>query len=111
MISEGLLCWNCRGAKSGNFLRELKEFQKIYKPVFIILLEPKISGVEAEVVCKNLGKSHWFQSEAMGFSGGIWLLWNGGDISVSVRYAHKFFFARYCGLYRWESLGSGCSLC
>lgn len=91
MIAESLLCWNCRGAKSGDFLRELKEFQKVYKPVIIVLIELKISGIEAHTVCRRIGKSHWFRSEATGFSGGIWLLWNDNDISVSLRYAHKLF--------------------
>lgn len=71
MIEGGILCWTCCGAKSSEFLRELKEFQRVYKPVIIILIKPKISGVEADTVCKRIDKRHWFRSEAEGFSVGI----------------------------------------
>lgn len=102
MSANGILCWNCRGAKSGKFwncrgaksgefLRELKDFQRIHKQVIIILIEPKISVVEADSICKRIGKSHWFCSKVVGFSGGVWMLWNAVEISVTCRYAHKSF--------------------
>lgn len=37
---------------------ELKEWMRSYKPVMIVLLEPKISGAEASEVCKKIGKTH-----------------------------------------------------
>lgn len=33
----------------------------------------------------------WIRSEAAGFSGGVWVLWNDVDIGVKLRVAHKFF--------------------
>lgn len=50
-----VLCWNCPRTSSGQFLKEMKEMMGVYKPVLIILLEPKVSGEVADGVCKNLG--------------------------------------------------------
>lgn len=68
MIGGNLLCWNCRGARSGDFLKEMKELQKFYKPLILMLMESKISGNEADEVCLRLRKTHWSRSESTGFS-------------------------------------------
>lgn len=52
-----ILCWNCCGASSGHFFREIKELRRVYKPVLIISLEPKVSGKVVDKVCKSLGMS------------------------------------------------------
>lgn len=46
----------CRGAKTENFIREMKEIQKVQKPSIIFLIEPKISGYEADILYSRLGK-------------------------------------------------------
>lgn len=71
MVGGRLICWNCRGAKSGDFLRELKKLQRVHKPLIIVLTEPRISGEEIDVVYRKMGKTHCSQLEAMGFSGGV----------------------------------------
>lgn len=38
--------------KDGGFLRELRESRHQYRPIIIILIEPKISGIESDVICK-----------------------------------------------------------
>lgn len=91
LIDDQIFCWNCRGAKSSWFFRELKEFKRIHRPAVIILLESKISESSAIEACKKMEKTHWIRSEADGFSGGVWLLRNEEDIKVSLRYAHKYF--------------------
>lgn len=85
------ICWNYRGAKNKEFIRELREFQRINLPMLIILLEPKISGDEAAEVCKGAGMSHWIRSDVEGFSRGIWLLWNEEKFHLDLIHAHRFF--------------------
>lgn len=60
-----------------------------YNPILLILLEPKIDGVLANKVCRKLKKTHWIRSEANGFSGRIWVLWNELDLQVQPRYIHQ----------------------
>lgn len=45
----------------------------------------------ANKVCENIGKKNWIRVEADGFSGGIWILWDGDLIDPSVIHAHKQF--------------------
>lgn len=58
MRDGSLICWNCCGAKSSNFIREMKEMKMKYKPMLIILIEQKISGIKEDDICKKLGKTH-----------------------------------------------------
>lgn len=70
LINQSILCWNCRGARSDEFIRELKDFRRLHRLVMIILTEPKISREGADEVCRKLGMMHWSHSDAEGFSGG-----------------------------------------
>lgn len=42
----------------------------------LVILEPRICGAKAMQVCKQFGFSRYEIVDAMGFSGGIWVLWN-----------------------------------
>lgn len=91
MIAQNIIAWNCRGAKSSEFLREMKELIRVHRPLIIVLVEPKISGVEADTVCKRLGKTRWSWLKASGFSGGVWIVWDEKEVQVKLVYAHKYF--------------------
>lgn len=72
--SERIVSWNCRGVSSKEFLVEMNELIRELRPKIVIIIEPRISGLAADNVCKRLGKKQWIRSEARGFSGGIWVL-------------------------------------
>ncbi|CAN0899313.1 Putative ribonuclease H protein At1g65750 [Linum grandiflorum] len=48
------------------------------------ILEPKISGDRALAIIRKLLFSHSFVVNAIGFVGGIWILWNEADIQVFI---------------------------
>ena len=79
-----IIYWNVRGAASKPFLRNTKELIATYKPCIFIIAEPRISGETANTKIKNLGFQHSVKSDARGFSGGIWLLWNESIGKVTV---------------------------
>ena len=84
--------WNCNGASSKSFLMTLKDLVNRPKPMLIIgLLETKCSGDHADTVCNSLGFAHWCRVEALGLSGGIWLLWK-EDIDILILKTHPLFF-------------------
>lgn len=85
-----ILIWNCQGAASREVGRTLKEMIWIHKPQVLGLLEPKISGYKADEVCKKLVFEDWIRVEALGFSGGIWVLWR-SSIHVNVIRTHTQF--------------------
>lgn len=74
MLDEIIMIWNYRGAASKEFVRELKELVKGHRPMVIVLLEPRVSSDSVDEACKRLGESRWIQSEAFGFSSGVWIM-------------------------------------
>lgn len=79
-----IISWNCRSAKNLAFHRSVKEMLRSFKPDVFIILEPRISGTEADAVCNKLGKTDCVRSEATGFSSGVW-------ISLEVKIVHRHF--------------------
>lgn len=55
----------------------------------IVIMEPMISGSEADIVYKKFGKTHWCRLEVMGFSMGIWLLWDMDVVHVQLHFTDK----------------------
>lgn len=81
------LFWNCQGAASKAFKRTLKQFCRDHSPSLVCLLEPKVSGSHANKICKDLDFDEWIRVEAVGFSGGIWILWK-DTLSISILNTH-----------------------
>lgn len=69
---ERIICWSCRGAASKEFVCEMKEILRAYKPRIVILIEPRVSGEVADRIYKIFGKKQWIRSEARGSSSGVW---------------------------------------
>ncbi|XP_019198960.1 PREDICTED: uncharacterized protein LOC109192713 [Ipomoea nil] len=85
-----VLVWNCQGAASRSFRRTLKQYLREHKSVITCLLEPRVSGSQANDICFDLGFDEWCRVEAVGFSGGIWVLWK-STISVTILHTHPQF--------------------
>nr|GLL37714.1 uncharacterized protein LOC109159904 [Ipomoea trifida] len=84
------IVWNCQGAGGRAFHRVLKNLIQTHKPTILSLVEPKVSGAQADLICKKMGYSDWVRVEAVGFSGGIWTFWN-DSLQVSVISTHPQF--------------------
>ena len=54
----------------------------------VALCEPRISGVKADDFIRHSGYDHSHRVEAVGFSGGIWLLWQAG-LEVTILINHR----------------------
>ncbi|KAI9100189.1 hypothetical protein K1719_024407 [Acacia pycnantha] len=72
------------GAASKGVASVIRDMRFRYKLSLMIILEPRISGVQASKVIKQWGFKHSIRKEAAGFSGGIWLLWEMDEIKVEV---------------------------
>jgi len=79
-----IIFWNVRGAASKSFRRNTKELLLTYKHSIFIVVEPRISGEKADKMIKSLGFQHFTKSDARGFFGGIWVLWNESIGTVTV---------------------------
>lgn len=61
------------------------------KPEIIIILEPRISGSQADGVSSYFRGFDKVKVDARGFSGGIWLWWDPSMVSISnIRYHAQF---------------------
>lgn len=91
IVEERIVCWNCKGTASQEFACKLREILVGFRPKIVILMDPWISGKMKDKVCKKLGKIWWIRSEAVGFSGGIWVMWYDDDIWVKLKAMHRSF--------------------
>ncbi|XP_031090984.1 uncharacterized protein LOC115995981 [Ipomoea triloba] len=81
------IIWNCQGVASKCFLRAPKWLLSKHRPDMLCLVETKTSGSNANFICIKLGFEKWARVEALGFSGGIWILWSNG-LTVDILQSH-----------------------
>ncbi|KAH7847203.1 hypothetical protein Vadar_023207 [Vaccinium darrowii] len=81
-----ILMWNCRGAASPHFRRHFNDLVRDHHPTFVIIAETRIAGSRAKDLSESLGFNHSFVVDSVGFSGGLWLLWN-DDVFRYSRYS------------------------
>ncbi|CAL1377530.1 unnamed protein product [Linum trigynum] len=87
---------NSRSSKHSKFLSTFNLYKDSYKPDIVCILEPRISGNDASSVIKSLGYDTWAIYDAIGFSGGIWVLWNPSDLKLEEFDNHKQFINLKC---------------
>ncbi|KAL4318363.1 hypothetical protein GQ457_18G022390 [Hibiscus cannabinus] len=80
------------GALDPGFNRSFKLLVRRQKPDIVVIMEPRISGREADRFIHRSGFEFSYRVEANGFSGGIWVLWRGTInvqvLAVSNQYIH-----------------------
>ena len=82
--SMRILVWNCRGAGNLNYRRNFADLMCSHRPSIAVLVKTRISRQQAEDISSMLGFNSVCQSKAVDFRGGIWLLWNSGEVSLDV---------------------------
>ncbi|XP_075515886.1 uncharacterized protein LOC142550694 [Primulina tabacum] len=90
IVPMNIMVWNCQGAASKPTRRVIKDLRRKFKPSVLGLLEPRVSGSQADEICKKMGFENWARVESVGFSGGIWVLWE-ANICVNIVYTHPQF--------------------
>ncbi|KAH9727054.1 hypothetical protein KPL70_008506 [Citrus sinensis] len=79
-----------QGAASHSFRQTFKTIIQSYKPTIVVVMEPRISGRKADNFIQASGFDQSHKVEAVGFSGGIWLLWR-DQFHVEITFNHKQF--------------------
>lgn len=75
-LNMNILSWNVKGAEAGDFRRTFRDLISSHHPDVVILTETRISGKRADNIISSLGFERYTKVNAMGFAGGIWVLWN-----------------------------------
>lgn len=76
--------WNVRGANRVGFSNEINTLKRNHNLHFLAILEPRLSGIKAQKICKKLGFSNFHIEDARGFSGGIWTLWDSDKLDIHI---------------------------
>lgn len=79
---RGSVYWNCRGVSGRTFSRILKDIVNKHGIKVMGFVETRISGTKADNVIRRLWFNDWIRAEAMGFVGGIWVLWNSWETDL-----------------------------
>ncbi|XP_021803305.1 uncharacterized protein LOC110747435, partial [Prunus avium] len=72
------------GAASTKFKVNLIEIIKLHRIDLLFICEPRIGGNKALKIIKSLGFTDYEVVNPVGFSGGLWLLWNASKIKVEI---------------------------
>lgn len=86
-----ILVWNVLGATRKAFGLALKEVRHRFKPKIVVLVETRCSSDNAQKIIRRMGFKFQLLEEARGMSGGIWILWDDPDISISLVCSHHQF--------------------
>lgn len=54
-----LITFNCQGVASKPFLQVLRDMIKQHQHDILALLEPSVSGVNADDICLKIGYANW----------------------------------------------------
>ncbi|XP_061338113.1 uncharacterized protein LOC133284981 [Gastrolobium bilobum] len=76
--------WNCRGAAKKGFLALIRDLKFRFNISLLALLETKISGDKAARISSKFGFQKVHIQDPIGFSGGIWLMWDEVDYTPQI---------------------------
>lgn len=84
MSAPKIIAWNCRDVGSKVALQHLLISLRTHVPNILILCETQVPSTTIQRI---LNKSHldkFIVSEALGFIGGIWMLWNNSTMELEL---------------------------
>lgn len=81
-LPMNILAWNIRGTANSDFRREFRNLQLKYSPDIVILTQTRLDGRRAHAILSTLGYDNFVKIDAMGFSGGIWVLWHPHIVTI-----------------------------
>lgn len=79
---DNILFWNARGAGGQKFKSDISDLVKINRISILIICEPRVQFEPHQEFMFSLGFNMAEISNANGFSGGIWILWNKNVVSI-----------------------------
>ena len=78
-----IILWNCRGALNPRFHTVLTELINAHSPSIVIVTETRAGGERAKEITNRLPFDGALHADTVGYSGGIWVLWNLDEVEVT----------------------------
>ncbi|KAL8130290.1 LOW QUALITY PROTEIN: hypothetical protein V2J09_019445 [Rumex salicifolius] len=82
-----IITWNAQGAGSRDFLNSLKDLVRMNDPTILVLVETRVRCKQK--ICKKIGFDGIIRLEAIGFIGGIWILWRKDVVEITEIDIHR----------------------
>ena len=80
--SMNIILWNCRGALNPRFHLALSDLINTHFLSLVIITETRVGGERAKDMTDRLPFDGAIHSDTVGYSGGLWLLWNSNTVEV-----------------------------
>ena len=77
------IIWNCRAASKPSFQKRVWEMVQKYNPAILVVMETRVGVNRAREITGRLPFDGVIHSDAVGFAGGIWVLWNSERVDVA----------------------------
>lgn len=79
-----IISWNCREASSDDTTTTIKDMVRKHNPFMVFVLETRLPAACINTLKQNLKFDLAYGIDALGYSGGIWLLWESQRIQVDI---------------------------
>ena len=78
------IIWNSRGALKPNFQGHIRNLVQEHNPAILVVMETKLGGDKAKEITDKMPFDGAIHTNTIGFSGGLWLLWNSDFVEVEL---------------------------
>lgn len=79
-----ILCWNSQGAARPQFREDIMDIVRLHDPMLIFITETRVPTDRADSIWEDLKFDSATGIDAIGLSGGIWVLWDSARIYVEI---------------------------
>lgn len=79
-----ILIWNRRIALKPNFQGHICDLVQEHDPAIFMVMETKLGCDRAEAITDKLSMDGAIHAETIGYSSGLWLLWNPTKVEVEL---------------------------
>ena len=77
------IVWNCRGASKPSFQKHVGELVRYHNPAILVVMETRVRADKAKGIIDRLPFDGSVHMDTIGFSGGIWMLWDLERVEVT----------------------------
>lgn len=82
--AKKILCWKVHGTENAKLMRALKDLIQLHEPSIVLIFGPKINGVDADQVVRELAFCSSYCSKPDGYNSGVWLLLSKQDVQTKI---------------------------
>ena len=79
-----IIIWNSRGALKSNFQGHIRDLVQEHDPAILVVMETKLGGDRVKAITDRLPLDGAIHTDTIGYSGGLWLLWNSDIVEVEL---------------------------